>query len=271
VLAPLASAADPASRAPDDVPPTRAVQLSRQVSAGRPAVGWLRKVLHLGIGERWTVLSVFALVGLPSVGLAALLVLGLGSLLYVGAGRTLRARAWRVQPVSAREHEIVRAQVDGAPLLPSTAEDLVAGGGHGRQRFLWVRPAVLRVVEYGAVLGLTAALSGEAAGAATFALLLVVASHHYDGLYRVLQGLRPPGRVEVLLGLGLLGRVLVVAVVALGVGASDARVAEGGVWALAAALGILFLGVEPVRLLREVRTRDDLVPTAEPTEGAAGA
>ncbi len=276
VTAPLGDPADPAHPAGaadsgvDVAAAPRAVQLSRRASAGRPAVGWLKKVLHLGIGERWTVLSVFALAGLPSVGLAVLLLLGLGSLLYVGAGRTLRTRAWRPGPVSPREHEIVRAQVDGAPLLPPAVEDLVAGGVHGRQRFLWVRPALLRVVEYSAVLGLTAALPGGSAGAATFALLLVVASHHYDGLYRVLQGLRPPGPVTRLLGLGVVGRVLVVAVLA-GVGTADEGVGEGGVWLLAAGLGILFLGAEPARLLREVRSHDDLVTDADPSEGAAGA
>ncbi len=274
VTAPLADPTDPAAGSArggvDVAAAPRAVQLSRRASTGRPAVVWLKKVLHLGIGERWTVLSLFALVGLPSVGLAVLLVLGLGSLLYVGAGRTLRTRAWRPEPVSPREHEIVRAQVDGAPLLPPAVEERVAGGTHGRQRFLWVRPALLRVAEYAAVLGLTAALPGESAGAAAFALLLVVASHHYDGLYRVLQGLRPPGPVTRLLGLGVVGRVLVVAVLA-AVGTADEGVAEGGVWLLAAGLGILFLGAEPARLLREVRSREDLVPAADPTEGAAGA
>ena len=160
----------------------------------------------------------------------------------------------------------MRAQVDGAPLLPPAVEERVAGGSHGRQRFLWARPALLRVAEYAAVLGLTAALPGESAGAAAFALLLVVASHHYDGLYRVLQGLRPPGPVTRLLGLGVVGRVLVVAVLA-----AVGTAAEGGVWLLAAGLGILFLGAEPARLLREVRSREDLVPAADPTEGAAGA
>jgi hypothetical protein len=98
----------------------------------------------------------------------------------------------------------------------------------------------------------------------------VVASHHYDGLYRVLQGLRPPGPVTRLLGLGVVGRVLVVAVL-VAVGTADEGIAEGGVWLLAAGLGILFLGAEPARLLREVRSREDLVPAADPTEGAARA
>ncbi len=267
VVAPLGDPADPAGDAPGEARTARAVQLSRRASAGRPAVVWLKKVLHLGIGERWTVLSVFALVGLPAVGLGVLLVLAVVSLSYVVAGRTLRARAWPADPVRPREREIVAAQVDVAPLLPAPAAGRVAGGQDGRQRFLWVRPAILRVVEYVVVLGLTSALAGEAAGAAVFALLLVVASHHYDSLYRVLHDLRPPGPLARVLGLGAVGRVLLVAVF-VAVGSADEALGEGGVWVLAAGLGILFLGVEPARLLREVRSRADL---AEPTEGADGA
>ncbi len=268
VTAPLDEPGDPtAGAAPDLGPAPRAVQLSRRASAGRPAVVWTKKVLHLGIGERWTVLSLLALVGQPALALAVLLALGLGSLLYVGAGRILRARAWAAEPVSSREHEIVTAQVDGAPLLPSAVALRVAGGTRGEQRFLWARPALLRVGEYAVALALTATLPGEEAGAAVFALLLVVASHHYDGLYRVLQGLRPPGPVARMLGLGAPGRLVVVAVLALVGGAAG----TGALWVLAAGLGILFLGVEPARLLREVRSRRDLTEPSTLSEGAAGA
>ncbi len=269
VAASLAAPDDPGATvgAGDATPSSRAVALSRRASAGRPAVVWLKKVLHLGIGERWTVLSLFALAQLPAVGLAVLLVLGLGSLLYVGAGRTLRARAWPAGPVPPREHEIVTAQVDGAPLVPARLAGRVAGSPTGSQRFLWARPALLRVGEYSVVLALTGRLPGPGAGAAVFALLLVVASHHYDDLYRVLQGLRPPGRVSRALGLGVPGRLLVVAALALVGGAAG----EGGVWLLAAGLGILFLGVEPARLMGEVRSRPDRHDPSTLSEGAVGA
>jgi hypothetical protein len=114
------------------------------------------------------------------------------------------------------------------------------------------------------VLGLTAGLPGAGPGAAVCVLLLVVASHHYDDLYRVLNRLRPPSAASQVLGLGFPGRLLVVAVLALA-GSQDATVAEGGLWVLAAWLGMLFLVVEPARVLREVRTSD------HPNEGAVGA
>ncbi len=89
---------------------------------------------------------------------------------------------------------------------------VLARSGPGGGRFLWVRPALLRVAEYAAVVGVVAATSRDLLGPA-FAVLLVVASHHYDDLYRVLQGLPPTGR-SAWLGLGAPGRVLLVAVLA---------------------------------------------------------
>jgi hypothetical protein len=115
-------------------------------------------------------------------------------------------------------------------------------------------------VEYAGLLALTAALPGTGAGASAYLLLLVVAWHHYDDLYRVLHRLRPPHRVSRVLGLGWPGRLLVVAGLVLVGGA----VGRAGLWVLAAGLGILFLVVEPARVLGEVRSRPDLS-----TEGGA--
>jgi Family of unknown function (DUF5941) len=200
-----------------------------------------------------------------------LLVLGTGSLLYTSAGRTLRARSWPAEPVLDREREIVLAQLDGGPLVPSAVAARFAGRPGGRERFLWVRPAMLRAGEYLAVLGLTAGLAGAGPGAAVCVLLLVVASHHYDDLYRVLNRLRPPSALSRVLGLGVAGRLVVVAVLAL-LGSSRHAVGEGGMWVLAGWLGILYLVAEPARVLREVRSPVlSGGPTDVPTEGAVGA
>ncbi len=264
VVAPLDADADAELEAAGGARAARAVELSRRAASGRPAVVWAKKVLHLGIAERWTVLSLFALAGRPVVGLGALLVLGAGSLLYVVAGRALRTRAWPATEVGDREREIVAAQADLAPLVPDRLAARVAGGRGGHGRALWARPAALRVLEYVALLLLAARWPGRGPGGAVFLLLLVVASHHYDLLYRVLQGLRPAGRTSRVLGLGAPGRVLTVAVLA----ALGGTTGEGGLWVLATGLGILFVVVEPARVLREVRTRPDL---SDPTGGAAGA
>ena len=221
----------------------RAVEASER-SNRRPAVRWAKKALHLGIGERWLVLSVLAAAGRPAAALGVLLVLGLLSLAYTSAGRTLRARSWAPVEPSAREREVVEAQVDLVPLASRLAARVAAG----RSRFLWVRPAVVRLVEYSVVVTVVTSVD-EDGSVAAYALLLVVASHHYDDLYRVLNRLSPPPPPVVLAGLGAVGRVLVVSVLA----AVGGRALEGGVWVLAALLGILYVVVEPVRVLREVR------------------
>ncbi len=123
VRAPLDQEDEPVRRGAGDVRAARALELSRRSSAARPAVTWLKKVLHLGIGERWLVISVLAAAQQPLAALAVLLVLGAGSLLYTSAGRTLRARSWPAEPVLDREREIVLAQLDGGPLVP------LSGGG----------------------------------------------------------------------------------------------------------------------------------------------
>jgi hypothetical protein len=214
-----------------------------------PLVKWVKRTVHLSIGERWLVLSVLAAAGRPRLALVVLLVLGLLSLAYTSAGRTLRARSWRVVEPSPRERQVVAAQVDPG-LLPRSTVDMAAASRPGGGRFLWVRPALLRVVEYAVVAGVVlAAGGGESAAAAAYVLLLVVASHHYDALYRVLNGLTPTSRATQALGLGLLGRPVLVALLAVAGG----TVLAGGLWAAAAVLGILYLVVEPVGVLRAVR------------------
>jgi hypothetical protein len=120
-----------------------------------------------------------------------------------------------------------------------------------------VRPALLRLAEYGLVV-LMVRLADPDALPAAFLLLLVVASHHYDDLYRVLNRLSPSAGWATVLGLGVPGRIAVVTVLA----AVGGQVLEGGLWALATGLGILYLVAEPLRVLREVRAAPpgDAVP-----------
>jgi hypothetical protein len=149
-------------------------------------------------------------------------------------------------------------------LVPPRWADRLAGLRGGSARYGWLRPAYLRAAEYAGVLALTATLPGAGAGAAVFVLLLVVASHHYDLLYRVLQGLRPGG--SAVLGLGWPGRLLVVAALAV-VGMNQPDAARAGLWVAAGALAVLFLVVEPAGVLRAMRSHR--LP-GRPLEGAAG-
>lgn len=234
---------------PDDRIAGPATASARAVAASersnqRPVVRWGKRALHLSIGERWAVLSVFAALGRPVLALAVLLGLGLVSFAYTTAGRSLRTRAWTAADPSQREREIVGAQLD----VPGLTRRFAGSSS----RWLWAWPSALRLVEYAAVLALTLAVDLGAAAAA-FALLLVVASHHYDALYRVLHRLRPSPRVLRVIGLGLVGRLVVVVVVVLALAVAGRDTLEAGLWALAVLLGMLFLVVEPVRVLREVR------------------
>lgn len=257
-LLPLEQPADtaPAGTGSASVRAARAVEASER-SNRRPAVRWAKKAVHLGIGERWLVLSVLAAAGRPTAALAVLLALGLVSLAYTSAGRTLRARSWPALEPSARERAVVAAQADLLPAVGSAAARAAAGLATGRSRFLWARPALLRLAEYALVVAVVLAVAPDGSPAA-YALLLVVASHHYDDLYRVLNRLSPPPALVTLVGLGAAGRLLVVAVLAV-VGA-DAL--EGGLSVLAVVLGILYVVIEPVRVLREVRLRTAPAPEA---------
>ena len=118
-------------------------------------------------------------------------------------------------------------------------------------RFLWLLPPALRLGEYAAVLLLASAVTRDAT-VEVFALLLCVAYHHYDALYGVQHRL-PPTPVGIrLAGLGVEGRVLVVAALALA-GAAWLRI---GLWAMAAALGALFLGYGSLRIWRQTAPRE---------------
>ncbi len=248
-----------------DARAARAVEQSRR-AGDRRGVTTVKKLLHLGIGERWLVLSLLAALGLPLLALAVLLGLALVSLGYTSVGRVLRARSWPAPPVSPREKAIVLAQVDAGALVPVRVAGRLAGPPEGTSRWLWLRPPLLRLTEYGGLLALAAALGvRDRVPAATFLLLLVVASHHYDELYRVLHRLTPPPPATVAAGLGFAGRLAVLGLLALAAtllpGPAPA-LARGGLWVLVAGLGMLFLVVEPTRVLREVRRRPDRAPVS---------
>jgi hypothetical protein len=256
---PLDEPADAAAAAAGSAS-ARAVHASER-SNRRSGVRWAKKALHLGIGERWLVISLLAALGLPAAALAALLCLGAVSLAYTSAGRTLRTRTWprtAVQPPSARECSVVAAQADLAPVVPAA---VAAGALTARpNRFLWLRPALLRAAEYTCVALVVAAVAPDGLLPA-YALLLVVASHHYDDLYRVVNLLDPPAVWSSWLGLGGPGRLATVLLLA----AAGGSVLVGGLWVLAALLGILYLVVEPLRVLREVRAAP--TPAPEVTGG----
>jgi hypothetical protein len=180
----------------------RAVAASRQANR-RAAVLWAKRVVHMPIGERWLVLSAGAALGGPRWALGPLLVLGAVALAYTTAGRLTRSLSWRRD--EAPEAPAVSAQLDRGPLLSR-----VRLGPRTTGRLAWSVPALLRLAELAATGVVSVAVLGVGHPAA-FALLLVVAYHHYDVLYRALDGHRLPDRIR-LAGLGMDGRLLLVLV-----------------------------------------------------------
>ena len=166
----------------------------------RRLVHWIKRVIYLPIGERWLIISVGAFVGSPSLVFNLLLWLGLFGLAYVTLGRFMRSRRWRhTQDISGCD--ILERQFDAGPLLSSTLNR-----GHPLAgRFGWAVPSFLRLIELGLVV-----LIGYSEPLA-FITLFAIAFHHYDTMYRSLEGNVFPAALTKA-GLGFEGRMLVLLV-----------------------------------------------------------
>jgi uncharacterized protein DUF5941 len=114
-------------------------------------------------------------------------------------------------------------------------------------RLAWAVPPLLRLVEYAVLIRLTV-LAARGAMPLCFAVLAVLAFHHYDAVYRLrYQRSAPPAWVSAVGG-GWDGRLLVAFVLA-AVGALDA-----GLLVAAIALGVVFVAESAVSWLRFARS-----------------
>jgi phosphatidylglycerophosphate synthase len=222
-----------------------AMEMSTRMNR-RDAVRWFKRAIHLPIGERWLIISVVAVVLGAQWALAVLLVGGLLALGYVVAGRTLRTLTWRGQTPAAGI-SILRAQGDSGPILTLL---LLPVSTPARERWwgnraAWAVPALLRLLELG-VIALVALLWHPPVVIIAFWLMVVVAFHHYDTLYRALQGAAPP-RWLVWLGLGWEGRTAAVVVLA---ALGESVLGVGLAWG-ASLLAVLFVVVASVQWLSE--------------------
>ena len=126
-------------------------------------------------------------------------------------------------------------------------EPATAAGGAGAARpdagrLAWAVPPLLRLVEYGALIRLTV-LAGRSAMPLCYAVLGVLAFHHYDVVYRLRhQRIAPPEWVSAVGG-GWDGRLIVAfalaAVGGLEVGLLVAAIALGAVFVAESALSWL--------------------------------
>ena len=180
----------------------------------RDAVRWAKRAMHMPIGERWLVISVIAALAGARWALLALLAAVLIALAYVTAGRVVRTLTWR-GPAPLAAGTLLARQSDAGPIASLLAHGMSAPAW----RDLWAAPAswaipsALRFAELGLVALACLALAPGLAPIA-FAWMAIVAFHHYDVLYRALQG-APTPRWLTWAGLGWEGRSLLIAGAAL--------------------------------------------------------
>ena len=187
-----------------------AMQASARINR-RSAVRWVKKVIHMPIGERWLLLSVLAVVAGPAWALGGLLIAGAIAFVYVAAGRIARTLTWSGS-TPADGPQVISDQLDNGPLVSGFARVVPSLRANLSARFAWSVPVLLRAMEL-AVIALLITSAGAANLAIAFWVLFVIAYHHYDNLYRSLLGARPP-RWLTWLGFGWDGRILVIALLA---------------------------------------------------------
>jgi hypothetical protein len=235
----------------DDRQPARgglagAMQASARINR-RSAVRWIKKVVHMPIGERWLLLSVLAVVAGPAWALGGLLIAGVIALAYVVVGRIARTLTWTGATPGGGAW-VLRTQLDAGPIAAAIARIVPAFPLQMQGRFAWSGPALLRALEL-TTIALLVTIGSNGLQPLAFWILFAIAYHHYDTLYRSLQGAMPP-RWLTWLGFGWDGRIVVVGVIALGLAAS---IAEASLTVLLGWWALWFAGVASIQWLRSSR------------------
>jgi Family of unknown function (DUF5941)/CDP-alcohol phosphatidyltransferase len=201
---------------------TRTLGISRLLDKP-PGIHWIKKMIVFPIGERFAVISLTAALFTPRTTFIVLLVWG-------GIGGIYSLSAHLMHTVARRSGYIESSFV-------SALRDDGFFGRHlqVRTRFSWLAPGVIRALEYG-VLILTAALAHGPAMKACFALLAVLAFHHYDTVYRLRQQGAPPPAWVSLAGGGWDGRIILAIIALL------AAVTTAGMAVAAGLLAMLYVG-----------------------------
>jgi phosphatidylglycerophosphate synthase len=158
---------------------------------------WAGKVITFPIGERWLAISLTAAVGGALLTFTAMPILALISM------------AWVYRVRIAKSLQMTKTRIKSLVIVRQF--DLGWAQNSFTLRFDWLEPSVLRAIELGlliAVFALTGNLSGET-GVAAFVILFSIAFHHYDNLYRSMQGQHKPKWLSIA-GLAIPGRLPVI-------------------------------------------------------------
>ncbi|MFM1995366.1 MAG: hypothetical protein RLZZ610_883 [Actinomycetota bacterium] len=161
---------------------------------------WAGKVITFPIGERWLAISFTAGVGGAILTFTVMPILALISM------------AWVYRVRIAKSLQMTKSKIKSLVILRQL--DLGWAQSSVSKRFDWLEPSILRAIELGIFIiffVVTGHFTGES-GIAAFVILFSIAFHHYDNLYRAMQGEQKPKWLS-WAGLTVPGRILLIAVV----------------------------------------------------------
>ena len=152
---------------------------------------WLGKIIQFPIGERWLAISASAVIGGAAFTFTIMPILAFISAVVVYRGRVIRTRKMNLERIKK-------------PLIVNQL-DLLGVRRSFTTRFDWIEPSVIRAIEAFALIMIF--VSQDLIGMTTYFILFAIVFHHYDNLYRALQGEVKPFWLSAL-GLFVGGRVL---------------------------------------------------------------
>ena len=178
---------------------------------------WLGKMVVFPIGERWLLISATAAIGGALFTFTVMPIFAFISMFWV---YRVRIRKTLGMAKTKIQSSVIKRQLDlGFERNPALT------------RFDWIEPSLLRGLE---LLVLTAVLlATENLGVAGFVVLLSIAYHHYDNLYRAMQNESKPQWLGAL-GLSIPGRLILI---------SAAAVVGINMTVLATYFALVFLGI----------------------------
>ncbi|MBT0770487.1 CDP-alcohol phosphatidyltransferase family protein [Kineosporia sp. J2-2] len=210
------------------VAPAEPVRVPRGFSSATDTfgvTGWLKRIGHFPIGERFLVISLGAALWTPKATLILLCVFGLGAAVYLLAALTSRARSLAGDLAAA-------VPADTGPWLGAVLQRL-------RGRSAVIAPAVVAVAETALVYLLSSAV--EAQHGAAVMLVAVIAVAHYLQAYGVREGAGSAGLV-IGADLRIVAFIVLIFLPGLLLPLDTEDWVTGGLWALTAVVAVTSAG-----------------------------